>query len=373
MKCEKVQSQLLNLENPAQVPCDLRAHLACCFSCRNWQDQLVQLERHVPYLPIPQSRRKADFLHQLLHEPEEENSPEMSPAPIAEESSPQSRERTCFRAFPLPRAYASAASRLAGVILVLVFLGIVGRVWLQVPPPETSPRSTPEPFLATLVQRDLLLATAATPRERIDILVDLAGDLEQESQMLRQAEGGEAAAAALQLQEQKVRDYLWEAQRLTPRSLRPAPQGAPRPEMAARLEQWQRDGRLVERLVQDALRLAREDDPLQRAACCGELGQALSDGLTPGQDAARLREMGEYVCAVCQKGVAVNLQKQGERREKLAREIQKGVVQLLGLLEEQVRRQGEKADPAEMEPILQLLRDARKEIDNALPKDAGSP
>src|SRR5882762_683821 len=65
MRCEVVQRRLMSIEDLTEVPADVRAHLAACTPCRDWQGQLVQLERHVPLLPVPKSRGKSRLLRKL--------------------------------------------------------------------------------------------------------------------------------------------------------------------------------------------------------------------------------------------------------------------------------------------------------------------
>ena len=68
MNCTVVQRRLLSITNPERVPSALRAHLAYCSACREWHNQLVLVERHIPLLPIPLSNGKAKLMHRLLQE-----------------------------------------------------------------------------------------------------------------------------------------------------------------------------------------------------------------------------------------------------------------------------------------------------------------
>jgi hypothetical protein len=42
-------------------------HLARCPGCRQWQRQLIRVERLVPEIPVPPSDAKADCVHAVLH------------------------------------------------------------------------------------------------------------------------------------------------------------------------------------------------------------------------------------------------------------------------------------------------------------------
>ena len=67
MKCNVVRQHLLASAKPARPPAVMADHLAQCAGCRAFQRRLVQLERLVPELPVPQSSAKADCLEAVLH------------------------------------------------------------------------------------------------------------------------------------------------------------------------------------------------------------------------------------------------------------------------------------------------------------------
>jgi hypothetical protein len=68
MKCKAVQHRLLAIANPERVPAALRNHLAHCSLCREWHNQLILLERHIPFVPVPRSNGKANLIRRLLRE-----------------------------------------------------------------------------------------------------------------------------------------------------------------------------------------------------------------------------------------------------------------------------------------------------------------
>ena len=209
MKCELVQRRLLSIENPAQAPADLRAHLAVCGVCRDWQHQLLLIERHVSHLPVPPSRAKARLLHQFLLEPATEGKGQKTAATLPEAPVPPRRAARAFsrlRSFPYERLAAS----LAAAVLVLA-LG--WWLWPEGPAPLPPAASAPvkpvaDPLLTCLVRRDVRLARAETPRERLEILADLADDLRGEVQVLAQVTAGEELAELAKLYEQVVRDGI---------------------------------------------------------------------------------------------------------------------------------------------------------------------
>jgi hypothetical protein len=68
MNCTVVQRRLLSITNPERVPSTLRAHLAYCGACREWHNELVLVERHIPLLPVPRSNGKTKLMRRLLQE-----------------------------------------------------------------------------------------------------------------------------------------------------------------------------------------------------------------------------------------------------------------------------------------------------------------
>jgi hypothetical protein len=107
-----------------------------------------------------------------------------------------------------------------------VVLGGIGW-WMSngsdAPQPEP-PREKPatDPLLASLLQRDLRLATATSPRERIEILADMAQELQDAIRLLAQAAGGEPLEGMATLYDQVVRDgIIKQAQALADNERRP--------------------------------------------------------------------------------------------------------------------------------------------------------
>jgi hypothetical protein len=65
VNCTVIQRRLLSAEQPEQPATDITSHLAQCPACRAWQRRLVQMERHIPLLPVPPSPAKALLLQRL--------------------------------------------------------------------------------------------------------------------------------------------------------------------------------------------------------------------------------------------------------------------------------------------------------------------
>jgi hypothetical protein len=185
MNCEIVQRRLMSMEDPAEVPADLRAHLAACGSCRDWQGQLVQLERHIPFLVVPLTRAKTRFVKKFLGEPRKKQEAEqqtvLETAAVTMTLPSPALSRS-------PMAQRATRQRVLAGLAAALLLGILGW-WLFRPAgsekPDTPPMKTGnDPLLASLLHYDLQLATANTPRERIALLADVAQALHDESRSL---------------------------------------------------------------------------------------------------------------------------------------------------------------------------------------------
>jgi hypothetical protein len=73
---------------------------------------------------------------------------------------------------------------------------------------------------------------------------------------------------------------------------------------------FQRNRDLIEKLVDGGVRLAQEENPLRRAACCNGLAQSVADAMRQAagdQEGARVAELGEHLKSLLTIGVAPNL------------------------------------------------------------------
>jgi len=172
------------------------AHLAMCGACREWHSLLVQLERHVPFIPVPPSKHKSQLLHQLLKNRQDAAAatlPVMAAQTLPQMPIPNSSRKWMIRA------------GLAASILVLVLSAWLVHASRLASSTGQSDKTT-DALLARLTQRDQRLANAVTPGERIVILADLAERLQEETQT-SSANGAQLMALAL-LYDEVVREGI---------------------------------------------------------------------------------------------------------------------------------------------------------------------
>jgi hypothetical protein len=133
----------------------IQEHLENCPHCQEWQRRVTQIDRHIPLLPVPRSAARASFVQQFRAET-------------------TVWDRARYRLRNLQRWQLTAGALAAS--LALVFM-----VWLLAPndpAPVVHPKSsTPDKLLATLMQPNLKLAVATSPKVQVQTLAELAEDL----------------------------------------------------------------------------------------------------------------------------------------------------------------------------------------------------
>jgi hypothetical protein len=208
MNCQAIQNQLLILPDPRRPGADVRAHLQGCAACRQWHQRLIQLERHMPLLPVPSSTARAGVMRRFLA-----GGTVRRPKPPAPWPSVPPSYRMSLQ---VSRSSNYVA---AGVAAALVLAVLGGWVWLSLGPgPAPAKRPPPpDPFLASLFKRDLRLAVARTPQDRLEALLELAEDLHGQARAGVQAAGVEDLENLAQLFDQVVRQGMVPvAQKLPP-------------------------------------------------------------------------------------------------------------------------------------------------------------
>jgi hypothetical protein len=219
MNCEALHSRLLGSEKPDRLTAEVAAHLKSCAACRKWQRRLVHLERNVALLPVaPAPRGKAEFVRQFV-------AAELEPLSAEREAPSESTNgvttvqtwkfeklatalrtslqapRATLNAFPAP-----ARRRIAAVLAASLLLLAFG-LWINSPTFPFTPKP-PDPLLASVVERDLRLAAAKSPSERVETLADLADDLQGSTRSLINHGQPDDLKALANLYEQVVRDGI---------------------------------------------------------------------------------------------------------------------------------------------------------------------
>jgi hypothetical protein len=142
-----------------------------------------------------------------------------------------------------------------------------------------------------------------------------------------------------------------------------------------RVRQWRQDRELIRVLVEGGLRLAGQEDPLQRADCCTGLAEHLAEAIqqaAAARDADRVAEMGQHFFALLKRGVAGNLSAArtatpaGSRREEELRRVSDRATRISQPVEDRLRQVTDPADPDDMQRALKAVHDGRVEVERAL-------
>lgn len=208
MNCKVVQRRLMSMEDPARAPADLHAHLAGCDGCRDWHSRLILVEMAIPLVPVPRSRAKNDLLRRLM--------PERRSARIQEPIFSPDPADASLLPFPLPAPASppltwSRAKRLIAGVAALVLLLACGAwvvyQWSNTPDVSLAdPKPSRDILLASLVNCDVRLATATTPKERVEILADISQFLCDQSRAMALESSPEELHTLAKLYDKVIRD-----------------------------------------------------------------------------------------------------------------------------------------------------------------------
>jgi hypothetical protein len=111
---------------------------------------------------------------------------------------------------------AVAAGSLAASLL---FVALVVMLWgpdRSLPPAAAKRKPAADPFLTKLMERDLRLATARTPRDRLEILADMADDLQGQTRVAARSAEAEDLGRLAALYERVLREGLLAGARKLP-------------------------------------------------------------------------------------------------------------------------------------------------------------
>lgn len=211
MNCKEIKYFLLGCENPDQPPADVKAHLAVCSGCQDWQNQLAMIEMNIPFLPVPASAARAQLLRKVLSQPKLIRSEEAVAAESLVETGVAVKDtvgpvvRSAEAKTPVltdsdlsrvgagilqffrrlePSARRFTAGGIAAAILLVIFGWMVIRTPHRPQIADSPPARSSDPLLSSIIQRDMCLARAERPSDRFLALADLADDLSGEVKKL---------------------------------------------------------------------------------------------------------------------------------------------------------------------------------------------
>jgi hypothetical protein len=366
----------LQLDDPDLAPTTVRAHLADCMSCRDWLHRLVQLEKQVGHLPIPPARNKAVFLAGLV-----------APVPKSLLRGPATR-----------RTWSWVVAAAAACLVV----GVTVWAWPKARVVDTTVAMTrayvADPLVKSLVQRDLHLATARSPSERVTTLADVVEDLHREASALAQMAATTELKGLAQLLQQVIRECTGrhaaalsadERRRvLEPRSTQldragqdaavwvranAAPAVPPPEEHVESLRRYQRNAVLIQTLVTQGLALALESNPLKRGDLCRGITECLAGELdlaALGNEPERAAELGQHLGAWLEGGVAVNLAVErkdvhaGSARERELFDVGARSAEATATVEERLRQSETKDDGIRV--ALLAVQKGRSRVEDAI-------
>jgi hypothetical protein len=172
MNCEKCQRRLLACERPEEPAGELLGHLASCSACRDYQQQILQLERALGGVRVPSSAAaKERTLKLILTEPLVRH-----PLLPDQHHGGQLKDRGLRK---MAVAFALAASLLIFALGSWVLKNDQPAV---VTGPKPSAADRLDPRLTAIMDK------TSTPRQRVKALAELTETLQDEGQVLAEAD-----------------------------------------------------------------------------------------------------------------------------------------------------------------------------------------
>lgn len=218
MNCQTVQNKIIAEPDPRLLPERLRLHVAGCAACRAWAEQAARLEALIEQLPAPAapSAKKAVLVGKL------ERGEPIIARPVATPGAARTRRES--RVVEFVRNNALVMGGLAAAVL------LAWGAWALFPRNGSKPEmvAIPEdPFLKKMVERDVALARAATPAERLQALAGMAGDLSAQARGLARVASPEELRDLARWYDKVVRDgIVKQAENLPSRTQTPAEEQA---------------------------------------------------------------------------------------------------------------------------------------------------
>jgi hypothetical protein len=168
MNCDKTKKWLLAChpdEHPSQ---EVQSHLISCKKCSRLQKNLISLENRVAGMPVPPSRKKDSFLEQVRN-----GQPFVKDVLLPDQWLQQHRL--------LPRERGVRKVSLAVALAACLAIVALGLWFGNLKPGNTIADNATNPLLSLRENRDRLLASAHSPREKVELLGKLANSLQKEA------------------------------------------------------------------------------------------------------------------------------------------------------------------------------------------------
>lgn len=158
-------------------------------------------------------------------------------------------------------------------------------------------------------------------------------------------------------------------------SAQPTPSVEQAPVPAEEARRFHRNFDLIESVVKNSMQLAVEEDPIRRAACCGNVARSLARAIEQAsaeREGERAAELGQHLRAQLQRGVATNLTVAAEQtpvgslREGELLKVAGDVARIVQPLEESLRRAAESGAGEQVQNTLRAVHDGRDGLKKAL-------
>jgi hypothetical protein len=177
MNCEVVQRQLLSGASPEAPTAAASAHLADCAACREWLVRLVQMERALPFLPVPPAEAARSALMRRILSQKAGNAPPAKPRRRPSVAMVLGSWIMDPHSSPRRRV---AAGLVAGVAAALLLFVIGWLVWYgdgSAGNPSAVPKAPIDPLALELRRYKIETGDTTNPRDRVKVMANAAEDL----------------------------------------------------------------------------------------------------------------------------------------------------------------------------------------------------
>jgi len=194
MNCTALRRRLLAAERPDRADADAARHLTDCAACRAWRDRLLRVERQLPQLPVPAADAARLAFRERFLGAAPPSEPPLVRATLPGPTPPRERG---LRKLAVAMALAAA----------LLLLAVGFALWPHNQPAD-APAGNDAELAARQQKRDQRLAAARTPRQRVEVLADIADELRSEALAVAPADRPRKLRALTRFYREVVGDNL---------------------------------------------------------------------------------------------------------------------------------------------------------------------